>query len=281
VPSRDYEAEIAGRGATGSWHVKFLRARDHLQWLDTELQWLEREQAAHLFATQTDPYTHDVVIKVERPDPLPLRWQAVVGDCLQNFRHSLDHVVWRLAQLALDGQQLPLTTEFPIFIDAEKFTADKARKIGSLRPETQTLIETLQPYNAGYEPLWTLHELARRDKHRALLLAARVLTGGHITIRGGAQSYTESMIPGPLIAGTEVARIPASLIATVSAPGGKMEMEHHLPSVVAFDEPEVFPAGYIGVLPTLRTIENTVARTIDTLQRAFGIPNFGFPPGPS
>jgi hypothetical protein len=272
--ARDYEAEIAGRGATASWHVKYYRARDHLQWLDTELQWLEREQAAHLFTPKIKADSSDVVMQVDRPDPLPLRWQAVIGDCLQNFRHSLDHIVWRLAQLALgDGQQPPLTTEFPIFIDPERYTSDAARKIGSLRPETQTLIETLQPYHAGNEPLWTLHELARRDKHRALLLAARVMEGGHITVRSEAGVHTETLAPGPLIAGTEVGRIPASALNTE----GKMEVEHHLPSVVAFDEPDVFD-GYVGVLATLRTIERATAATIDSLQGEFGIPRFRFLP---
>jgi hypothetical protein len=250
-----------------------------LEWLDSELKWLEREQAAHLFAAKADPGTDDIVIEVDRPDPIPLRWRSVVGDCLQCFRHSLDHVVWRLAELVVgEGNEPPLTTEFPIFIDPDLYARDKMRKIGSLRPETQTLIETLQPYNTGYESLWTLHELARRDKHRALLITARVLEGGHFTLRGAAHSYSEAVIPGPLVAGTQVARIPAATLGTIAAPGGKVQVEHHLPSVVAFHEPDVFPA-YTGVLATLRDISRVVADTIDQLQSMFGIPSFRFPHG--
>ncbi|HEX3849674.1 MAG TPA: hypothetical protein VHW01_01835, partial [Polyangiaceae bacterium] len=76
--------------------------------------------------------------------------------------------------------------------------------------------------------------------------------------------------------GTEVARILADKLALIAAPGGKVQVEQDLPSLVAFDEPEVF-ATYTAVLPTLREISRIAMDTIDRLQSAFGIPNFRFP----
>ena len=269
---RDYEAELASRGALTSWAVKYYRARDHLQWLDAELLWLEREQAGHLFAAELEDGTGDIVVKVDRPDPIPLRWHAIVGDCVQSYRHALDHVIWRLAIVALDGKKPPTTTEFPIFNDRDLFTRDAPRKIGCLRPETQALIKGLQPYEGGDQALWTLHELSRRDKHRALLIGARVLDGGHFTIRTEHGVYTQSPVPGPLVAGTEVARIPAPLYTAAS----KMEMEQDLPPVVAFDEPAVFPS-YVGVMDTLRRIDTAVIDTLNRVQAEFNVPNLRIP----
>lgn len=276
----EYESVVAGRGALTSWLVKFSRADDHLHWLRAEMEWLQREQAAHLFDSKADPASEDVVIYAERPDPIPLRWQAVVGDCIQNLRSSLDHVVWRLAEVALNGQAPPHTTEFPIFTTRKLYARDSERKIGSLRPETKALIESLQPYNAGYKALWTLHELSRRDKHRALLLTALVLNGAQIRLHTTTIDFTETIPIGPLIAGAEIGRIPHNIAmrAIQESAQSNVDMKVDLPTGIAFNEPDLF-TGHPDVLGTLATIQATVADAIDRMQGEFGIPNFRFPPG--
>jgi hypothetical protein len=106
----------------------------------------------------------------------------VVGDCVQNLRSSLDHLVFALAE----KHSGPLSEEdaracqFPIIRDETRKGQTGAgpsvfqnnvlpRDIKDLSPAAQTIIE-MQPYKLGtaYKThfLWELGELSNTDKHR-------------------------------------------------------------------------------------------------------------------
>jgi hypothetical protein len=107
---------------------------------------------------------------------------TLIGECVHNLRSALDQLAWQLAIVA-GNDPPPKTTEFPIFLDREKFhalgkngkptRASGLFKMRSLDPDSQALIENMQPYHAGdSHPLWVLHELSKTDKHRFTLATA-------------------------------------------------------------------------------------------------------------
>jgi hypothetical protein len=103
----------------------------------------------------------------EPPAELP----AIIGDCLQNMRMSLEHVVWALARQELGRG--PGHTAFPICTAREAFEKRRKRDIKHLPERAQLVIGSLQPYiTHGYDPksapLAQLNEYANIDRHRQL-----------------------------------------------------------------------------------------------------------------
>jgi hypothetical protein len=81
--------------------------------------------------------------------------------------------MWQLVEA--NGNTPNGGTEFPIFDhpvffnDPKTFKAKVRRKVDGASQPAITLIESIQPYNAGYEPLWIVHRLDIVDKHHVLL----------------------------------------------------------------------------------------------------------------
>jgi hypothetical protein len=157
--------------------VKLDRAKEHAEVFKAEVDRFAAEK----------PYPFHVVTlygnniyDVEWVRNPPARWGAIAGDCVHNLRSALDHIAWDLAS---DGDgNAPYHTEFPIFVDREKFfqrtkAGEPARGSGLRKIDAitdlnlQTAIKRLQPFQSEHptrHPLWILHELDNLDKHRAL-----------------------------------------------------------------------------------------------------------------
>src|SRR5262249_25636522 len=123
-------------------------------------------------------------------------------DCVQNARSALDHLVWQLVY-KYTGEDSS-SCEFPIFHDRDDYLKGKlqpargqraprrsnpgTRKVRGVHPGAKTIIKSLQPYNRtdgppDLDPLYLLHGLNNRDKHRVLNLA--VLAVGQIGLHVG------------------------------------------------------------------------------------------------
>src|SRR6266508_2001188 len=92
--------------------LKWLRGSEHFKWLEAAWQ-------AYTPAFQSElvigPIRDGVELRLGKlSDPPRKEWSIVIGDCLQNFRSALDHMVWQLAP-----QKARVTTgttlAFPIF----------------------------------------------------------------------------------------------------------------------------------------------------------------------
>lgn len=129
-------------------------------------------------------------VDIQKRPPL-IRWGALIGECLFNFRSALDHLAYDLA-VAYSGFPLPPKveeqSEFPIFWSKAPTKRDLDRRIRAIHPEARNLIEQMQPYGrkdrAALKYLDALHNF---DKHRTLLLLAGVGVG---LVEFGSGMYT-------------------------------------------------------------------------------------------
>lgn len=150
---------------------KLARAQEHLQTLDGRIaSFMEREPYRVSYERKPDGSDHIYRVHVRESPPLELG--AIIGDCLQNARASLDHLVWQLA--ILSGKTTPnRQTAFPV-CDAEGiFRSKRTRnKVADLSKEYRAAVEGLQPFKIGGAAkdhwLWHLNELSRVDKHQIL-----------------------------------------------------------------------------------------------------------------
>lgn len=125
--------------------------------------------------------------------PKPETFSVVVGDCLHNLSSSLNFLAHALA--VAHTHPLPDKAadevEFPIFGDVDRqgqpgmgprlFRKNAQKRIRSMAPCVQTIIEGLQPYKRSDpftdDPLWKLYELARFNRHRFLHPAVAGFSG--------------------------------------------------------------------------------------------------------
>jgi hypothetical protein len=153
--------------------LKLDRAKEHLQAFDNESgDWLEQTDFCRFdFEDDGDQRWYTVDLGVFTP---PTRLSAILGDCLQNLRASLDYLAW---ELVIANRKAPTNkTAFPIYREPPK----AVKRGGQFRPNCLTgvdpramaEIERLQPYYGGKNPdtdlLWFVNALANTDKHRTI-----------------------------------------------------------------------------------------------------------------
>jgi hypothetical protein len=137
---------------------------------------------------------------IDAPEIDAQRLSLSIGDCLQCFRSTLDHLAFELAA----AFTVPMTddiekdSEFPILSDVDrhgnygkgpdKWRDSGASKVRGTDSDAQAVIEGLQPYHRGqaYETdtLWRLGHLNNIDKHRAIHVATRVMKGATLPVNG-------------------------------------------------------------------------------------------------
>jgi hypothetical protein len=149
------------------------------------------------------------IAHVHKHPPI-IRWGALIGDCLFNFRSALDQLAYDLA-VAHNGSPLDEVaerqSEFPIFWERKPRKSELDRKIGTMHPDARKLIEAMQPYGrkdrAALKYLDRLHNF---DKHRTLHLVAGVSTA----IMHFGEIDFEHINFSPFEHGDVLARIPLS-----------------------------------------------------------------------
>ncbi len=184
------------------YQLKLDQAAEHLQSLKAKIErWLGGHPYVLVNKFNPERGEHSVWIRPEGEPPA--EFSIIVGECLYNLRSALDYLVYDLVK-AHKGTPLSsdvaTKSEFPIFIDRNKFEEHRKRKIGGIDERAQAVIEGLQPYDKdrgfhsfaslfarrhpeAYHPLWLLHELSNIDKHRerhlTLFGPEAVTFGGH------------------------------------------------------------------------------------------------------
>lgn len=107
-------------------------------------------------------------VRGEMPMP-PMRLFTLVGECLHNLRSALDHLAWQL--VLENGGQPTLKTTYPVLRRTPKAPLAVA---GGVSDAAIAVIEESQPYQWASEwqhhPLYMLHDLARKDRHRHVAL---------------------------------------------------------------------------------------------------------------
>jgi len=164
------------------WALKLNRANQLLRELSSEIDWYGSAGPVRC-ATEPDrdsPGKYRIL--VDRIDPVPLKLAALVGDCVQNYRAALDHMVWLLA-----GTEATQQTEFPIFGSRSKYGQARSKRLAGLTDGQKRLIDTFQPLEDDpdreqYKPLRNLHLLSNEDKHRRIYLMALSGKASHLGV---------------------------------------------------------------------------------------------------
>jgi hypothetical protein len=183
-----------------SSELKLIRANEHLEDVRDPV---ERWHKACLNTLREEPDPNEAgyyCAWIDAPEIDAQRLSLSVGDCLQCFRSALDHLAFELAAAGTSPMtdEVEKDSEFPILSDVDrhgnfgkgpgKWRDSGASKVRGMDPAAQTIIEGLQPYKRGqaYETdtLWRLGQVNNIDKHRALHVATRVMTGATLPVNG-------------------------------------------------------------------------------------------------
>lgn len=156
--------------------AKFARAEAHAKQLDARIipgiakvEGMYRGESTlyKLVPEFNDEFT-ECRLHIEQIGEPPIDdWAVILGDVLHNLRSCLDHLAHQLAIAHKPDEDPPSGTEFPIFVDGEKFRSrDRGGGLYKIRGLSPEAIETLQPHDTPQHPLWVLQQMSNADKHR-------------------------------------------------------------------------------------------------------------------
>lgn len=176
---------LASERSSGLW-AKIDRAKHHISEFETRLRKFQASRPYSLDCRE-DKETGDMVVYLEIREHPPTELSLIAGDAIHQLRSVLDHLACRLVEANSGG---PIAkTAFPVFETAAKYRAMKPQSISGISQEAVKLIESVQPYQRGYEALWSLYTLDNYDKHRVVLVAAMGLIRTGISYRSPWASH--------------------------------------------------------------------------------------------
>jgi hypothetical protein len=239
---------------------KIERAKDHLADLQAEV--------AQFFASnpygvvdEYDPQTGQNVVRARVSAQPPPRIGAIVGDLAHNLRSSWDYLA---QQLVLANRRTPGTwTEFPIFWDPKSYETGFRRKVKGMGKEAVSHIDRMQPHlfpQPTRHPLYAIHHLDIRDKHRDWLIVGCAVRNMAIG-KAVSHLYIESLtiggpqITSPLKDGTELWRYKLGA-------GTDMDVKSEVTFEVAFDKAGVGQGE--AVIPLCEYLIQVSERSIET-----------------
>lgn len=161
--------------------AKLGRADEHLRSIDAELRRVTMEQTESSYIT----FWRDeswYIVRADPLPPLPLRIALLAGDCLNNLRATLDHLVWQL--VLREGQNPEGRQCFPLCETQAEFTkkvvlpshrGNRHAPLYGIPPngDAWALIEHAQPFHRPQpqeHPLAWVARFNNVDKHRTLLV---------------------------------------------------------------------------------------------------------------
>lgn len=158
---------------------KVFRAEAHLNELSKIDNELKNIECFLIF--ETDENTNRGYFKVKLPE-IPSTVPLIVGDCLNNLRSSLDHLVWQIVESA--GIKAPSRSNmFPICTTKNAFDREVQRnRLQGVPKQAFSIIESLQPFQTDFNwQLDVLNTLCNKDKHRELNYAVSVASDMSLT----------------------------------------------------------------------------------------------------
>lgn len=158
-----------------SVRAKIGRAKKHIDEIGKLVEPVEKREVT--IVPENDAPANRVHLRVAFDDSFDHQTVSVIaGDCLHDLRSALDHLVSGLAAYKAPNRtdDERWRNQFPICSSSNdlKSQIGRGRLNGCPSLDTETLVERLQPYNAGYEDLGILADLNNIDKHRALTMLA-------------------------------------------------------------------------------------------------------------
>ena len=162
---------------------------------------------------------------------------TIVGDVFHNLMSALDSIIYELSAPSVptltEGQRRSIG--FPISLTEQKYDGSPAKYASKA---AQTEIERSQPYCGDVpelDPLWTIREFNRIDKHRYVHVVP-ALSMGSQWIDPGIPHGERTHPIGPFVDGAELARF------TFSDPQPEVDMQFRPMFDVTLPDRR-FPAG--------------------------------------
>jgi len=266
-----------GRPVLWSAEAKFRKGSDHLEALKNEVDaWGKGDVAVLALEANADATEHSLIHRWTEEPPI-VRWGVLIGDCVHNFRSSLDHAVYELA-VAKTGADPPPYADalaFPICDTDQLFTNAIGRhRLGNLASDSdlRAALERLQPYCCPRFPdmpvLAILRDLDDQDKHRIVSIMAAGLRTGELEMKLPPMDpwpHIRSRIwtRGPMQESTKV----VTLIFDRPAPG--VEISNPVLSLYPVIEVEKLDGttDVVGLSAILELIRDEVRYCLDAIRR--------------
>lgn len=242
--------------------LKVVRAKEHLDaFNEMSFRYLKTEPYKIVPELGPEVIRIDCIVTAEPPPALAY----IVGDFVTNIRAALDYIAWELFSKFgptdwKEGQQRRII--FPIIPSKPDFTkvdgSTKLLREANIPAPALDVIESVQPYHAGYESLKSLNLLVNRDKHRTLLLCASfVESAGNFSVyHRGKLAWTVS---GMTEMSMNLAAFSPSLVGSTDF---KMTVEGKPTVLIAIKDFPVPPKlVWVGILEQiLKCVTNIVPR---------------------
>jgi len=158
--------------------LKVVRAQEHLKSLNAAvLKYKSLKPYVVRIEKKPDEW-HGTADITDHPDPMI---SAIIGDCLHNLSSALDYTMWEVVGTCAGRVLVPPPQGedriyFPLCENDVVFNKTISR-LNHLKKENYKLtdavivaLKSVQPYQAGYEPLSFFRELANADQHRLPLI---------------------------------------------------------------------------------------------------------------
>jgi hypothetical protein len=254
---------------------KLRQAKTHVERFRDELRNFDRPPS-HTITVEDDSNTSSYVFRIfGLKEPRP-SWGYVIGDCLNNLRAALDHMVFQLSILGKGGSLTVKEggrTGFPITPHGEKLSE---RGLGFVRPGEKTRILELQLEHAGDASIWglgpygtpkhnqawipifltLLDALNNIDKHRLVHPTWRSSSTWGKPIPRPSWVKQSSGHLNPLEDGAEIESWSYDGVNPKPDPPADVEMDRYFPIGVALGDPPVAPYPANELLARLaRTVE--------------------------
>jgi hypothetical protein len=159
--------------------LKWSQAVHHTQTLETEVKARSRDGYSNplrSFRAEYHAKRHGFLVVAREVEPIPVRWQLLLGDIANNYRSALDHLAWALVTR---GRTPPGTLKprqkkaiyFPIYEDRIEYNRSLAKKLPGVRRADVAKVRGPQPYHyraRATHVLVLLADINPRDKHRTI-----------------------------------------------------------------------------------------------------------------
>lgn len=260
--------------------AKLDRGDKHLKALDRSIARLMESSKRPRLRLRTEvhlkPGRPELICLIDYVSPLPLRFGAIAGDAIHNYRSALDQLIFELAFIDSGGVE-QLKTAFPASDTHTNFNSSYVQStlLSGLTKRHRAMVKRYQPCRGwdgyGPHPIRLLDDLSNDDKHR--LIQPSLVTPQSLEVNfpdgvvGRDCHFPEhgnfvfhQLIGRPLEADTEVFRTPL----VVTGPNPHMNVECRADVFVGLRNGVELDGGLRRISRLAHTIVNAFAPEFET-----------------
>jgi hypothetical protein len=176
-----------------SVHAKLNRAEEHLNIVHDEITaWSNRGRYEPFFERGVKLTRISTAVLQLGPPPDLVRWSVIIGDCINNLRSALDHLMNAFTKVPYiytpSGKRERIT--FIIIDDPDEFAQAMKKSFSGLCPLYTDILTRFQPFNRTHPvlpPLLSIiRDLSNADKHHLLQVAG----AGIVSVEGSYSGTT-------------------------------------------------------------------------------------------